>query len=780
MNWHYWYDHYHISRQSPILILFALLIATQLCSAQKLSFNAMPSEVSDWAGWASFADNPITLHLHTDNSLMMGVTGQGFFRYTEESGWTLPSYGPAMRRGFCTPIDFSSAPDGSYLIAALLSPEIISHTNSPMIAASYDNGLTWVRADTGLVRPYWDQSKAIAIDPFHPDTVLWGGAHNLMQRSTNRGHTWTWLMGDSVFSQIEDITWSKTDEGLLFVGTTRKNTEYPINFGILRSTDSGETYNQVWPTDEDYHRSNVMRIVQDPMQSNTWYAGLQNFSYDLAPLWKSTDNGLTWHPLSEGLEIVTTINDITPDPIIENRIYLSTQISGLFRSDDGGLTWVEDMEGIQRYNSYLGAVGDTSTETIFVAGGGTHIYRRVGASMDWTAIDSNPFDSPPLGQLVLMNYHLYFINGGLGLYKSPLGEDWNPVQVGSQIVEDPVRCFALDQGNYRNKAIAVGSEFPFGISNRAVYVTKDGGNSWEEWGDQVVVNSMKWINQDTLLVEDGSGGKFRLLTADGVEDLSNTISSVLDWVLEGDTCVALIGAEVKRSFDRGRNWHSVRTPPPTVLTRIDGDPGSDGFMLGATNNFDYGIFYSNDGGNTWHEDETLDALQCVDVAIYENFAYVSSINRESVFCKIGDGSWEPCNEGLPEGFQPTILSAGVGGVVVTGNALPGDPSLFYMPHPGTDVENEWQEMPESMHLWDPYPNPGNASISIRYRVPANGSTMLRIVDVLGRTVTVLENSSVQAGEHIIAWDVSDVSSGTYYVTLTQNGNTRNRAITVLK
>ena len=64
-----------------------------------------------------------------------------------------------------------------------------------------------------------------------------------------------------------------------------------------------------------------------------------------------------------------------------------------------------------------------------------------------------------------------------------------------------------------------------------------------------------------------------------------------------------------------------------------------------------------------------------------------------------------------------------------------------------------------------YPNPFNPEAQISYSVPKDGLAKLIAYDVNGRQVSIIENSYHYAGQHQLAWDASDLSSGIYFVQL---------------
>lgn len=76
-------------------------------------------------------------------------------------------------------------------------------------------------------------------------------------------------------------------------------------------------------------------------------------------------------------------------------------------------------------------------------------------------------------------------------------------------------------------------------------------------------------------------------------------------------------------------------------------------------------------------------------------------------------------------------------------------------------------LPTSTALTVLYPNPFNASLSIRYSLPQASEVELSVWNSLGQRVALLEQGARTAGEHVAAWTPNGtaISSGTYFVRL---------------
>jgi hypothetical protein len=94
-------------------------------------------------------------------------------------------------------------------------------------------------------------------------------------------------------------------------------------------------------------------------------------------------------------------------------------------------------------------------------------------------------------------------------------------------------------------------------------------------------------------------------------------------------------------------------------------------------------------------------------------------------------------------------------------------------------------LPTQAALYQNYPNPFNPSTIIRYDIADAGKVNLRIYDVSGALVRVLERSHHDAGRYEIGWSGENesgqkVSSGVYFYQLRVEGFTQTKKMLLLK
>lgn len=83
-------------------------------------------------------------------------------------------------------------------------------------------------------------------------------------------------------------------------------------------------------------------------------------------------------------------------------------------------------------------------------------------------------------------------------------------------------------------------------------------------------------------------------------------------------------------------------------------------------------------------------------------------------------------------------------------------------------------------LFPNYPNPFNAKTVISYQLNKLSPVKIKIYNLLGQLVTVLNEGVKEAGTHQLAWDASGIPSGIYVFSLETNQGVKIRKCTVLQ
>jgi len=89
-------------------------------------------------------------------------------------------------------------------------------------------------------------------------------------------------------------------------------------------------------------------------------------------------------------------------------------------------------------------------------------------------------------------------------------------------------------------------------------------------------------------------------------------------------------------------------------------------------------------------------------------------------------------------------------------------------------------LPTSVVLHANYPNPFNPSTTISVDLSSSSHVILRVFDVLGRSVATLSDERLAAGSHEVSFDGKDLASGIYFVRLQDGAVTRSSKMILMK
>jgi photosystem II stability/assembly factor-like uncharacterized protein len=229
------------------------------------------------------------------------------------------------------------------------------------------NGGVWKTTDAGRTwAPIFDDQPtgsigALAVAPSDPNIVYVGSGEGMQRpdlstgdgiyKSTDAGRTWTHL-GLRDGQQIPQIIVDPQNANRLFVAVLGHPYGPNPERGVFRSTDGGRTFDRVLYKDEN---TGAVDLAFDPVDSQTIYAALwearqgpwENGSWNGpgSGLFKSTDGGTTWRPLTKGLPAFADglgRIGVTVAPSDRNRLYAVVDAgrnAGVYRSDDAGENW---------------------------------------------------------------------------------------------------------------------------------------------------------------------------------------------------------------------------------------------------------------------------------------------------------------------------------------------------------------------------------------------------------------------------------------------------------
>ncbi len=227
-----------------------------------------------------------------------------------------------------------SAPNSNYMFLGIQKV----NGQSSMRRTS-DGGLNWYTVNYFFGGVMTDVK---AVTP-HPQfqTLVWAGGSTPPPGYNKEGETYLYPYTNGVFySTNAGADWSNTGNlaknVVALVAYTRYMTDYLFAATDdpsypLSKTTSTQSESAVW-SDVSFTGGLITDIKVD--QNNNLYASTANGIY------KSTDDGVTWIQINNGLYDVNNVKSMAIDPLNASNIFCGSNTT-IFKSTDGGLNWLD-------------------------------------------------------------------------------------------------------------------------------------------------------------------------------------------------------------------------------------------------------------------------------------------------------------------------------------------------------------------------------------------------------------------------------------------------------
>lgn len=248
----------------------------------------------------------------------------------------------------------------------------------------------WTTTTESIGRIY-----GMVVDENNPSTMYAFGLDQGVYKTTNSGASWTQMNNGLTNIQVQAMALCKNNSQVLYAGTN-----LGANDGVYKSTNGGTSWTRVVNgINEPVGTLGVQALMVHPNDPNiVWVAIFGSPTNATNGLYKSTDGGANWFPITNGIiPPIYNFLSFAMSPADPNIIYTgssfispSTGPIRIYKSTNGGLNWFVSSNGLP---DSLEAVRTLNVSTVnpnvIVAGlfvnttdGGVYVSTDAGAN--WT------------------------------------------------------------------------------------------------------------------------------------------------------------------------------------------------------------------------------------------------------------------------------------------------------------------------------------------------------------------------------------------------------------
>jgi photosystem II stability/assembly factor-like uncharacterized protein len=341
-------------------------------------------------------------------------------------------------------------------------------------------------------------------------TMYVGSATGGVWKTDNAGVTWTPLIDELPTLSVGDLAISESNPDIIWVGTGEANhfRASIAGIGAYKSTDAGNTWTYMGLA----ATQSIGRILVHPTNPDIVYVAATGHEWTYNPergVYKTTDGGKTWEKvlyINEKIGAIDLVMDPTkPDVLIAsmvNRIRLRWSDptpggEGLFKTTDGGKTWKPLTEGLPPDQTKIGRIGLALC--------------RAKPNVVYAFVDNhNPTRMPEPGERdAYGRIRTYSDIVGAEVYRSDdQGETWRKMSPTDRMFERFGGTYGWVFGQIRVDPNNPDVVYLMGLG---LYRSSDGGKTWERLGQGVHGDHHGlWIDpaDSTYIINVNDGGAY--------------------------------------------------------------------------------------------------------------------------------------------------------------------------------------------------------------------------------------------------------------------------------
>jgi photosystem II stability/assembly factor-like uncharacterized protein len=345
------------------------------------------------------------------------------------------------------------------------------------------------------------RTRAAVGVPTQPNVFYMGQVNGGVWKSNDYGRTWNPIFDHESTQSIGAIAVAASDPNIIYVGSGEglHRPDLSVGNGIYKSTDAGKTWTHLGLRDG----FQIPALAIDPRDPNRVFAAVLGHPYgpnEERGLYRSTDGGQSWQKAIYKDEN-TGASDVEIDPSNPDMIYASMWEAregpwednngfngtggGLFKSSDGGNTWHPLTHGLPKDLSQMNvAIAPSDSRrvyaTVAMSSGKLAFYRSDDSGENWSKTTDDPRPSGRIGggdlalpRVDTKNADIVYSASTVTMRSTDGGKTWSGFRG------------APGGDDYQNLWINPNDpNIILLVSDQGAIVTVNGGQSWGSWYNQ--------------------------------------------------------------------------------------------------------------------------------------------------------------------------------------------------------------------------------------------------------------------------------------------------------
>lgn len=336
--------------------------------------------------------------------------------------------------------------------------------------------------------------------PDKPNVFFIGVNNGGVWKTDDFGRTWSPIFDSASTGSIGDLAVSHSNNNIIYVGTGEglHRPDLSIGDGMFKSIDGGKSWKHIGLEDVQQ----ISRVIIHPKNPDIVFVAGMGHPYgpnEERGIFKTINGGISWQKVLY-INQNTCAMQVEMDPVNPNILYAdmwehregpwenaawSGKNSGLYKSTDGGKSWKPLTKGLPGVNEGLGRIGfcisNSNPKLLFAtvdANTNGGIYSSKDAGESWTMVSNerrlwgrgSDFAEIKIhpknpDKLYVANTASYSSDDGgktwTGLKGAPGGDDYHRIWINP--INPDIMLFAADQG---------------------ATITVNAGRTWSSWYNQ--------------------------------------------------------------------------------------------------------------------------------------------------------------------------------------------------------------------------------------------------------------------------------------------------------